>query len=76
MYIEQFCLAALFFLSISKGLAFIVEGILMIILMGLTLSAQLLFRHSFNRELTSSMVYNWVAECEQFTAITQHLPMS
>lgn len=48
----------------------------MIVLMGLTLGAQLLFRHSFYRKSTFSMVYCRVAEREQPAAITQHLPMS
>ena len=49
MYIEQFCLAVLFFLKISEGVAFLAEGILMLALMGITLSAQVLFQRSFDR---------------------------
>lgn len=48
MYIEQFCLAVLFFLKIADGIAFLVEGILMLFLMALTLSAQLLYQGSFD----------------------------
>jgi calcium permeable stress-gated cation channel len=53
MYIEQICLAVLFFLKISDGIVFIVEGVLMVILMALTLSAQILYRRSFLREYQS-----------------------
>ncbi|KAI0340297.1 DUF221-domain-containing protein [Trametopsis cervina] len=47
MYIEQFCLAALFFLSLSRNTIFIAEGILMVVLLGLTILAQILFTRSF-----------------------------
>ncbi|KAI0790073.1 hypothetical protein C8Q75DRAFT_139060 [Abortiporus biennis] len=47
LYIEQFCLAALFFLKISQGIAFLAQGILMLVLMGLTVSVQVLFQKSF-----------------------------
>ena len=50
MYIEQICLAVLFFLKISGGgIIFIVYGILMVVLIGLTLCAQILLRRSFLR---------------------------
>ena len=49
MYIEQFCLAVLFFLTITDGISFLVEGILMLFLMALTLSAQVLYQGSFDR---------------------------
>ncbi|GJE96634.1 hypothetical protein PsYK624_128340 [Phanerochaete sordida] len=48
MYIEQFCLAVLFFLKIADGISFLVEGILMLLLMALTLSAQVLYQNSFD----------------------------
>ncbi|GJE89817.1 hypothetical protein PsYK624_059250 [Phanerochaete sordida] len=47
MYIEQICLAVLFFLNISESIVFIVEGILMVVLIALTLCAQILLRRSF-----------------------------
>ncbi|TCD61098.1 hypothetical protein EIP91_009035 [Steccherinum ochraceum] len=48
LYIEQFCLAVLFFLKISDGIAFIAEGVLMIVLMVLTVTVQILFKQSFD----------------------------
>ncbi|EKM57367.1 uncharacterized protein PHACADRAFT_194921 [Phanerochaete carnosa HHB-10118-sp] len=48
MYIEQFCLAVLFFLKISNGISFLAEGVLMLFLMAVTLSAQVLFQRSFD----------------------------
>ncbi|THH27230.1 hypothetical protein EUX98_g6964 [Antrodiella citrinella] len=48
LYIEQFCLAVLFFLKISQGIAFIAQGALMLVLMALTASVQILFQSSFN----------------------------
>lgn len=53
MYIEQFCLAVLFFLKISDGVVFLAEGILMLVLMALTLSIQVLYQRSFDRTLSS-----------------------
>ncbi|EKM57401.1 uncharacterized protein PHACADRAFT_92160 [Phanerochaete carnosa HHB-10118-sp] len=53
MYIEQTCLAALFFLNVANNLVFIVEGVLMVILMIFTLCAQILLRRSFLRECLS-----------------------
>ncbi|KAI0076270.1 DUF221-domain-containing protein [Panus rudis PR-1116 ss-1] len=50
LYIEQFCLAVLFFLKVSQGITFIAQGILMVVLMGLTLSIQILYRRSFLRK--------------------------
>ncbi|KIP05884.1 hypothetical protein PHLGIDRAFT_119442 [Phlebiopsis gigantea 11061_1 CR5-6] len=48
LYIEQICIAVLFFLKISDGIIFVVEGILMVLLIGLTLTAQILFKRSFD----------------------------
>lgn len=56
MYIEQICLAVLFFLKISDGLIFIVEGVLMVVLIGLTLCAQILLRRSFLRKASTPEV--------------------
>ena len=56
MYIEQVCIAVLFFLKISDGLIFIVEGALMVLLIGLTLTAQILFQRSFDRKYACSFV--------------------
>lgn len=50
IYIEQICLAVLFFLKISDSVVFIVEGVLMIVLMALMLSAQILYSRSFSRK--------------------------
>ena len=49
MYIEQFCLAVLFFLKVPDGVQFLAEGVLMLCLMAITLSAQVLFQRSFDR---------------------------
>ena len=49
MYIKQFYLAVLFFLKITNGVAFLVEGILMLVLMAATLSSQLFYQGSFDR---------------------------
>jgi hypothetical protein len=56
MYIEQFCLAVLFFLKISDGVVFLAEGVLMLFLMAITLSAQVLFQRSFDRKLFVSLL--------------------
>ena len=53
MYIEQFCLAVLFFLKITDGVVFLAEGVLMLFLMAVTLSAQVLYQRSFDRRLNS-----------------------
>lgn len=58
MYIEQICLAVLFFLKVSDGIIFIVEGILMIVLIGLTLTAQILYKRSFDRMLSDQLSYH------------------
>lgn len=50
LYIEQFCLAALFFFKTSDSIVFIVEGALMVVLMAVTLSMHLLYQRSFERE--------------------------
>lgn len=51
LYIEQVCLACLFFLKVSTvGVSALVEGILMIVLVVITLSAQIFLNHSFSRE--------------------------
>lgn len=57
MYIEQICLAVLFFLKVSDGIIFIVEGILMIVLIGLTLTAQILYKRSFDRMFSDQLPY-------------------
>ena len=49
LYIEQFCLAVLFFLKISQGIEFIAEGVLMLILLGVTITMQVLYSRSFDR---------------------------
>ena len=46
---QQICLAVLFFFSIANGVIFVVYGVLMIVLIVLTLSAQILFSRSFLR---------------------------
>lgn len=51
LYIEQFCLAVLFFLRIADNATFAVGGVLMLVLMGLTVLAQLLLQRSFTRKL-------------------------
>jgi len=48
LYIEHFCLAVLFFLKISQGIAFVAQGALMLVLMALTIAVQVLFQQSFN----------------------------
>ena len=58
LYIEQICLAVLFFLKLADGVIFVVEGALMILLIALTLSAQLLLRRSFLRTSTSICALN------------------
>lgn len=50
LYIEQFCLAALFFLKIADGIGFIIQGVFMLVLMGLTVIAQILFQRMFERK--------------------------
>lgn len=50
LYIEQFCLAVLFFLKIADNVAFVVEGVLMLVLMGITVLAQLLLQRSYMRK--------------------------
>lgn len=55
MYIEQFCLAVLFFLKIADGITFLAEGVLMLVLMVITLSAQVLYQGSYDRELHHSL---------------------
>lgn len=51
LYIEQICLACLFFLKVQdNGFSSAIEGALMLVLAVITLSAQLLIHHSFNRE--------------------------
>lgn len=49
MYIAQFCLAVLFFLKIADGVAFLAQGVLMLLLMALTLAVQVLYQRSFDR---------------------------
>ena len=49
LYIEQFCLAVLFFLKIAQGIEFIAEGVLMLILLGVTITMQVLYSRSFDR---------------------------
>lgn len=49
LYIEQFCLAVLFFLKIEQGIEFIAEGVLMLILLGVTITMQVLYSRSFDR---------------------------
>ena len=52
LYIEQICLACLFFLKVSISRASsIVEGALMIVLVLITAAAQILIHQSFDREL-------------------------
>ncbi|RDB24859.1 Uncharacterized protein RSN1 [Hypsizygus marmoreus] len=49
LYIEQICLACLFFLKVqSSGVASLVEGILMLVLLVITFSAQIFINHSFD----------------------------
>ena len=74
MYIEQFCLAVLFFLKISDGIAFLAEGVLMLVLMAVTLSAQLLYQNSFDREHSYSLLVRQSFDTN--LAITHYLPMS
>lgn len=51
LYIEQICLACLFFLKVSsaKGAA-IIEAVFMIVLIALTASAHAFIHNSFSRE--------------------------
>ncbi|KZS87835.1 DUF221-domain-containing protein [Sistotremastrum niveocremeum HHB9708] len=46
LYIEQICLAALFFLKSGTGLASLAQGILMVVLLVLTFSAQMLMKNA------------------------------
>ncbi|KAF8532738.1 DUF221-domain-containing protein [Gautieria morchelliformis] len=48
LYIEQVCLAALFFLKISSGPFFLALGILMLILLVITMSAQIFLKKSYD----------------------------
>ncbi|KAG5729523.1 hypothetical protein E4T56_gene4603 [Termitomyces sp. T112] len=49
LYIEQICLACLFFLKVNNDRApAIAEGVLMILLIVVTMVAQILMKHSFN----------------------------
>ena len=48
MYIEQFCLAVLFFLKTADGIVFLAEGVLMLVLMAVTMAAQILYQSSYN----------------------------
>ncbi|KIP07764.1 hypothetical protein PHLGIDRAFT_70481 [Phlebiopsis gigantea 11061_1 CR5-6] len=50
MYIEQFCLAVLFFLKMADGIVFLAEGVLMLVLMAVTMAAQILYQGSYDRE--------------------------
>ncbi|KAF8529554.1 DUF221 family protein [Hysterangium stoloniferum] len=48
LYIEQFCLAALFFLKSSSGQSFLVQGILMVLLLAITIGAQTFLSEAFD----------------------------
>ena len=48
MYIEQFCLAVLFFLKTADGIVFLAEGVLMLVLMAVTMAAQILYQSSYD----------------------------
>jgi hypothetical protein len=77
LYIEQICLACLFFLKVpTVGFSSAIEGALMLVLVVITLSAQLFIHHSFNREqpqpFDPRIVNSWLT----FVAITEYLPMS
>jgi len=48
LYIEQFCLAALFFLKSSSGHSFLVQGILMVVLLVITIGAQTFLSAAFD----------------------------
>ena len=51
LYIEQICLACLFFLKIKiTHISSIVEGVLMLVLLVITFSAQTFVHNSFDRE--------------------------
>ncbi|KAF8586259.1 DUF221-domain-containing protein [Ramaria rubella] len=49
LYIEQVCLAALFFLKISSGHSFLAQGILMLVLIVITITAQVFLKNAFDR---------------------------
>jgi hypothetical protein len=50
LYIEQICLACLFFLKASVSpVSSIVEGVLMLVLLVITASTQIMFNRSFGR---------------------------
>jgi calcium permeable stress-gated cation channel len=50
LYIEHICLAALFFLrATDEGAAAVVKAVMMLVLAGFTVVAQLFIKHSFDR---------------------------
>lgn len=69
-------MAVLFFLKLADGVIFVVEGALMILLIALTLSAQLLLRRSFLRTSTLFFEFTTLLMSLVFAAITSFLPMS
>jgi hypothetical protein len=75
LYIEQICLACLFFLKIdtARGSS-IAEGILMLVLVVITSFAQILIYKAFDRTLPLSTLSSVLIRHQ--TAITAFLPMS
>lgn len=75
LYIEQICLAGLFFLATdSQGRrSSIAQGVMMVILFAITLASHVLFVHSYGRECC------WNSNLEDdlmsaFKALTRNLP--
>ena len=49
LYIEQVCLAALYFLKVPSSHFFLGLGILMVILLAITIGAQIFLKKAFDR---------------------------
>lgn len=79
LYVEQICLAGLFFLATADdgSRSSLPEGVLMLVLLGITFGAQVLLRKSFDRKLPRSSSRNLGCELILWcSAITDYLPMS
>jgi hypothetical protein len=73
LYVEQACMACLFFLKISiTRVSSIVEAVLMVVLLVITASAHIIIRGSFHRKIYASIFFF----AHSPAAITKYLPMS
>jgi hypothetical protein len=80
LYVEQLCMAALFFLATDERGRHdcLVEAIVMLLLVVITAGAQIILRNAFRRASTSVLprLYTLILALLHHAAITDYLPMS